>query len=94
MAREIDPAEVFSAVAEEIHRLLGADSAAMGRFDPDGTSAVIVSRAAAGRGAALPGPRVPVLARPVRLIDATPVPCGASRETVKRSELAGWAGYG
>jgi hypothetical protein len=31
---------------------------------------------------------------PVRLIDATPVPCGTSRETVKRSELAGWAGYG
>jgi hypothetical protein len=30
----------------------------------------------------------------VRLIDATPVPCGASRETVKRSELAGWASYG
>ena len=29
-----------------------------------------------------------------RLIDATPVPCGASRETVKRPELAGWAGYG
>ena len=24
---------------------------------------------------------------PVRLIDATPVPCGASRETVRRSEL-------
>ena len=31
---------------------------------------------------------------PVRLIDATPVPCGASRETVKRSDLAGWAAYG
>lgn len=30
----------------------------------------------------------------LRLIDATPVPCGASRETVKRSELAGWAAYG
>jgi len=30
----------------------------------------------------------------LRLIDATPVPCGASRETVKRSELAGSAGYG
>ena len=29
-----------------------------------------------------------------RLLDATPVPCGASRETVKRSQLAGWAGYG
>ena len=29
-----------------------------------------------------------------RLVDATPVPCGTSRETVKRSDLAGWAGYG
>jgi hypothetical protein len=29
----------------------------------------------------------------VRLIDA-PGACGTSRETVKRSELAGWAGYG
>jgi hypothetical protein len=29
-----------------------------------------------------------------RLLDATPVPCGASRQTVKRSDLAGWAGYG
>jgi len=31
---------------------------------------------------------------PVRLIDATPVPCGASRETARRSELAGWAHWG
>ncbi len=30
----------------------------------------------------------------LRLIDATPVPCGSSRETVRRSELAGYAGYG
>jgi hypothetical protein len=30
----------------------------------------------------------------LRLIDSTPVPCGASRETVKRSELAGVAAYG
>jgi hypothetical protein len=29
-----------------------------------------------------------------RLLDATPVPCGASRQTVGRSDLAGWAGYG
>ena len=29
-----------------------------------------------------------------RLLDATPVPCGASRQTVRRSHLAGWAGYG
>lgn len=30
----------------------------------------------------------------LRLLDSTPVPCAASRETVKRSELAGWANYG
>lgn len=30
----------------------------------------------------------------LRLIDSTPVPCGMSRETAKRSELAGEAGYG
>ena len=30
----------------------------------------------------------------VWITDATPVPCGMSRETVKRSELAGHAGYG
>lgn len=30
----------------------------------------------------------------VRLIDGTPIPCGTSRETVKRSGLAGEAGYG
>lgn len=30
----------------------------------------------------------------LRLIDATPVPTGASRETVKRSEFAGHAAYG
>jgi hypothetical protein len=30
----------------------------------------------------------------LRLLDSTPVGCGASRQTVKRSELAGWAAYG
>ena len=30
----------------------------------------------------------------VWLADSTPVECARSRETVKRSELAGWAGYG
>jgi hypothetical protein len=28
------------------------------------------------------------------LLDSTPVPCGASRQTAKRSELVGWANYG
>lgn len=30
----------------------------------------------------------------LRLLDSTPVPCGQSRETVKRSEFSGYAGYG
>ena len=30
----------------------------------------------------------------LRLLDSTPVPCAQSRETVKRSELAGYASYG
>ena len=28
------------------------------------------------------------------LLDSTPVPCGASRPTAQRSDLAGWAAYG
>jgi hypothetical protein len=31
---------------------------------------------------------------PTWVVDSTPVECGRSRPTVKRSELAGWAGYG
>ncbi len=42
VARGIDPAEVFSAVAEEIRRLLDADHAGIGRFEPDGTAVVVV----------------------------------------------------
>ena len=30
----------------------------------------------------------------LRLVDSTPLPCATSRETVKRSDLAGHAGYG
>ena len=30
----------------------------------------------------------------VWVVDSTPVECARSRETVKRSDLAGWAGYG
>lgn len=38
--------------------------------------------------------RTPSTLDQLRLLDATPVPCGASRETAKRSALSGWAGYG
>ena len=35
----------------------------------------------------------PSWAEITRLVDSTPIPCGKSRETVKRSDLAGYAGY-
>lgn len=38
--------------------------------------------------------QVPTWWDDLRLVDSTPLPCAASRETVKRSELAGEAGYG
>ncbi len=38
--------------------------------------------------------RSPALDDSLRLLDATPVPCAASRETVKRSALRGLADYG
>ncbi|GAA2717703.1 IS982 family transposase [Actinoplanes palleronii] len=28
------------------------------------------------------------------IVDSTPIPCGMSRPTVQRSDMAGWAGYG
>ena len=43
VARGVQPAEIFSAVAEEIRPLLGAENAGMSRFEPDGTSVVVVS---------------------------------------------------
>jgi signal transduction histidine kinase len=42
VARGIPPAEIFAAVAEEIRRLLDADDAGVGRFEPDGTVVVVV----------------------------------------------------
>jgi hypothetical protein len=36
----------------------------------------------------------PATAELLRLLDGTPVVCGRSRTTAKRSDLAGWAGYG
>jgi hypothetical protein len=38
--------------------------------------------------------RTPSVDDPLRLLDATPLPCAASRQTVKRSALRGWADYG
>jgi signal transduction histidine kinase len=41
VARGTDPGEVFSAVAEEVRRLVDADSAGIGSYEPDGTAVVI-----------------------------------------------------
>ena len=54
---------------------------------------------AAGRSAAAlhprPGGRAPALwTDDVWVVDSTPVECGRSRETARRSDLAGWAQYG
>jgi Transposase DDE domain len=38
--------------------------------------------------------RTPATAEMLRLMDATPVPCGTSAVTARRSGLYGWAGYG
>jgi hypothetical protein len=38
--------------------------------------------------------RTPSADDPLRLLDATPIACAASRQTVKRSALRGWADYG
>jgi signal transduction histidine kinase len=43
VASGIHPVEIFSAVAEEIRRLLGADNAGVGRLEQDGTSLVVLS---------------------------------------------------
>jgi hypothetical protein len=35
----------------------------------------------------------PLVGHALRVLAATPLPCGASHQTVRRSELAGWANY-
>jgi signal transduction histidine kinase len=42
VARGIPPAEIFTAVAEEVRLLLDADDAGVGRFEPDGSVVVVV----------------------------------------------------
>jgi PAS domain S-box-containing protein len=45
IARGVSPSNIFSVVAEEVHLLFQADTAAIGRFEPDGAAAVVVGRA-------------------------------------------------
>jgi len=41
VARRVPPAQVFTAVAEEVGRLLGTDGAGIVRYEPDGSVAVV-----------------------------------------------------
>ena len=43
VARRVSPADVLATVAEEAGQLFGADAAAVTRFEPDGTSVLIVA---------------------------------------------------
>jgi PAS domain S-box-containing protein len=43
VARGVPPSEVFSAVAEEVERLLGAQATAIARLEPAGTMAIVAS---------------------------------------------------
>ena len=62
VAHNMPPAEIFAAVADEIGPLLGADDAAMVRFEPDGTAAMV-----AGAG---PWMRDPAIGAQVELDDS------------------------
>jgi signal transduction histidine kinase len=48
VARAASPEEVFAAVTGEAARVLGADRAAMSRYDPDGTASVVAAWSSIG----------------------------------------------
>lgn len=43
VARRVVPAEIFSAVGEEISQLIGANTAVVARFEPDGAATVVAA---------------------------------------------------
>jgi signal transduction histidine kinase len=49
VARGVPPEEVFAAVVEEVGRLLSADYAAMGRYEPDATVSFVAGSGRTGR---------------------------------------------
>jgi PAS domain S-box-containing protein len=50
VAAGTEPDQLFSAVSEEVAQLFGADSAAVGRFEADGSGVVVVGRSKGLRG--------------------------------------------
>jgi PAS domain S-box-containing protein len=53
VAAGIEPKELFSAVSEEVARLVAVDGAGIGRFEPDGSGVVAVGRSENLRGIAV-----------------------------------------
>jgi GAF domain-containing protein len=49
VARGVPPEEVFAAVVEEVGRLLSADYAAMGRYEPDAAVSFVAGAGRTGR---------------------------------------------
>ena len=48
VARRVDPAQIFTTVAEEVQHLFGADGGAVTRFEPNGGSLIAVASGATG----------------------------------------------
>ena len=61
---------------------------------PATTSACAPPPTCSGRSSAVLASDTTLWSDDVWVVDSTPVECGRSRETVKRSDLAGWAEYG
>jgi GAF domain-containing protein len=96
VARGAPPAEVFEAVIVEVARLVGADAAALGRFEPDGT--VTVASSWSERGPSVPvGARFPLDAGgPASVVFETRRPArvdsydGVSGAGVAAARALGW----
>jgi len=97
---DVSPRTFFNYFPSKDDAVLGLDpSGGQRQVDaflnrPAEESALQALRAVARSQAAEMAPDTDLWPDPVWIVDSTPVECGRSRETVKRSDLAGWAQYG
>jgi GAF domain-containing protein len=84
VARGVPPAEVFSAVTEEVGRLVGADIGTLARLEPDDTTVVLAAWSADQHHVIPVGTRIPVEDSSVgRMVAQTGRP--ARRDNLKRA---------
>jgi signal transduction histidine kinase len=55
VAQGVGPLEIFAAVSDELSRLFGAEQAAIGRFEPDGSALVVVGASGGVQGVSVGG---------------------------------------